>query len=67
MGFLSAVGNPFAKAAADTSGRMGIDWGIYGVPETFVIDGKGVIRAQHIGAIGPQDVADMLVALQAAR
>jgi cytochrome c biogenesis protein CcmG/thiol:disulfide interchange protein DsbE len=51
LGFLSDVGNPFAKVAADTSGRMGIDWGIYGVPETFVIDAKGKVIARLAGPI----------------
>ena len=51
LGFLSEFGNPFAKVAADTSGRMGIDWGIYGVPETFVIDGTGKVIARLAGPI----------------
>jgi cytochrome c biogenesis protein CcmG/thiol:disulfide interchange protein DsbE len=51
LGFLSEVGNPFAKVAADTSGRMGIDWGIYGVPETFVVGGDGKVIARLAGPI----------------
>ncbi len=51
LGFLAEMGNPFAKVGADNSGRMGIDWGIYGVPETFVIDGKGKVIARLAGPI----------------
>ena len=51
LGFLSEFGNPFAKVGADPSGRMGIDWGIYGVPETCVIDANGKVIARLAGPI----------------
>lgn len=51
LGFLDEMGNPYAKIAADESGRVGIDWGIYGVPETFVIDGAGKVVARLAGPI----------------
>jgi len=51
LDFLSEYGNPFAKIGADTSGRMGINWGIYGVPETFVIDARGKVIARLAGPI----------------
>jgi len=44
-------GDPYLASAFDADGRVGIDWGVYGVPETFVIDKKGVIRYKHIGPI----------------
>jgi len=56
LGFLGEAGNPYAKVGADGSGRMGIDWGIYGVPETFVIDGKGKVLARLPGPISPESM-----------
>lgn len=50
LGFLEEMGNPYARIGAD-SGRMAIDWGVYGVPETFVIDGKGVVVLRWAGPI----------------
>jgi cytochrome c biogenesis protein CcmG/thiol:disulfide interchange protein DsbE len=49
--WLTALGNPYRASAFDADGRVGIDWGVYGVPETFVIDRKGVIRYKHIGPV----------------
>ena len=49
--FLGELGNPFAKIGADVSGRAGIDWGVYGVPETYVIGPDGVIRYKHVGPL----------------
>lgn len=49
--FLADLGNPFAATGADESGRMGIDWGLYGVPETFVIDGEGKVILRFAGPI----------------
>lgn len=54
-GFLNDLGNPFNRIGADRDGRAGIDWGVYGVPETFVIDGQGRIRYKHVGPILPGD------------
>ena len=51
LGFLAELGNPYAAIGADASGRMGIDWGLYGVPETFVIDGKGNVVLRFPGPI----------------
>ncbi|MCX8507357.1 MAG: DsbE family thiol:disulfide interchange protein [Rhodobacteraceae bacterium] len=51
MGFLKELGNPFHAVGADLSGRMGIDWGIYGVPESFVIDGQGRVVLRFPGPI----------------
>jgi cytochrome c biogenesis protein CcmG, thiol:disulfide interchange protein DsbE len=54
--FLAELGNPFAKIGSDVSGRAGIDWGVYGVPETYVIGRDAVIRHKHVG---PLDAASV--------
>ncbi|MEP6608121.1 MAG: DsbE family thiol:disulfide interchange protein [Burkholderiaceae bacterium] len=51
LGWLTQLGNPYTLSAMDTDGRVGIDYGVYGVPETFVIDKQGVIRFKQIGPI----------------
>jgi len=51
---LRTEGNPYDVSVVDADGRVGIDWGVYGVPETFVIDKQGVIRHKHIGPISPE-------------
>ena len=65
--FLARHGDPFTRIGGDAESRVQIALGSSGVPESFVIDGKGVIRAQHIGPIMEQDVAAILAALEAAR
>jgi len=66
--FLAENGNPFQRIALDADGRASIEWGVYGVPETFVIDGHGIIRARIVGEI-TQDVLNtqLLPAIRAAR
>ena len=54
--FLSELGNPFTNIGADISGRAGIDWGVYGVPETYIIGPDGVIRYKHVGPLDLQVV-----------
>lgn len=49
--FLVRLGNPFDAIGADRSGRVGIDWGVYGVPETYVVDGKGQIVYKLVGPV----------------
>ncbi|MEE4012933.1 DsbE family thiol:disulfide interchange protein [Roseibium sp. FZY0029] len=49
--FLGSLGNPYQRVGADTAGRTAIEWGVYGVPETFVIDGDGMIRYKFIGPL----------------
>jgi cytochrome c biogenesis protein CcmG/thiol:disulfide interchange protein DsbE len=51
MAMLARQGNPYSLSAFDANGRVGIDYGVYGVPETYVIDKAGVIRFKHIGPI----------------
>ena len=50
-GWLTQLGNPYDASVMDRDGRVGIDWGVYGVPETFVIDKKGTIRYKQIGPV----------------
>ncbi len=49
LAFLAELGDPYTRIGADRSGRVAIDWGVYGLPETFVIDGKGRIAYKHVG------------------
>ena len=52
--WLARNGDPYRLSVYDASGRIGIDYGVYGVPETYVIDRKGVIRYKHIGPLTPE-------------
>jgi len=54
--YLRDFGNPFKANAFDEAGRVAIDWGVYGAPETFVIDQKGIIRYKHIGPLTLDDL-----------
>jgi cytochrome c biogenesis protein CcmG/thiol:disulfide interchange protein DsbE len=65
--FLGAYGDPFRSIGADPTSSVQIDLGSAGVPETFVIDGRGIIRLQHIGAITEADVPAIVTAWLAAR
>ena len=65
--FLARHGDPFVRIGSDDRSQVQIALGSSGVPESFVIDGRGVIRAQHIGPIMAQDVAGILQALEAAK
>ena len=49
--WLQQLGNPYTATLVDADGRVGIDFGVYGVPETFVIDGQGIVRYKHIGPL----------------
>lgn len=52
--FLGSLGNPYDRIGVDNSGRTAIDWGVYGVPETFIVDGTGTIRYKFIGPLDPK-------------
>lgn len=66
--WLAERGNPYSQVIADRDGRVGIDFGVYGVPETFVIDGAGIIRAKHTGPVSDKVFVEVIMpALQAAR
>lgn len=54
--FLNTLGEPFASVGMDRDGRTAIDFGVYGVPETFVIDGQGMIRYKHIGPLTEESI-----------
>jgi len=58
--FLSVYGNPYAATGVDQSGRASIEWGVYGVPETFVVDSAGQIRFKLIGPISPDNLQRVL-------
>ena len=65
--WLAQYGNPFALVVQDRDGQAALDWGIYGAPETFVIDAAGVVRFKHIGPLTPEIVEEkILPALQEA-
>ncbi len=63
--FLKSFGNPYTAIGVDADGRVGIDWGVYGVPETFVIDRQGRIRHKQIGPITPDSLRDTILPLVA--
>lgn len=66
--FLVELGNPYDAVGADRDRRVSIDWGVYGVPETFVVDADGVITFKHVGPLTPQAVDDhLLPAIEKAR
>ncbi len=61
--FLKQLGDPYRTVGLDESGRTGIDFGVYGVPETYVIDKEGRIRLRHVGPLTDADVAQQLLPL----
>lgn len=66
--FIGRYGNPYAKVGVDPMGRGAIEWGVYGMPETFVIDGKGRIAYKHVGPISEQSLAaEVIPAIEKAR
>ena len=61
--WLDQFGNPYTASIMDTDGRVGIDYGVYGVPETFLIDKEGVIRYKQIGPVTPSDLQEKIIPL----
>ena len=61
--WLANFGNPYQQSLFDSEGLVGIDFGVYGVPETFVIDKEGVIRLKHIGPVTPEVLQGMILPL----
>jgi cytochrome c biogenesis protein CcmG, thiol:disulfide interchange protein DsbE len=59
--FLAETGDPYTRIGADRDGRVGIEFGVYGVPETFVIDTEGRIAFKHVGPLMPWDVENKLL------
>jgi cytochrome c biogenesis protein CcmG/thiol:disulfide interchange protein DsbE len=56
--FLTELGNPYDRIGGDTDNRVSIDWGVYGVPETFVVNAAGVITYKHVGPMTPETLRD---------
>ncbi len=65
--FLQRNGDPYARIGRDDTGAVQVALGSSGVPETFLVDGKGIIRLQHIGEIRPEDVPALIAAVKDAR
>jgi cytochrome c biogenesis protein CcmG/thiol:disulfide interchange protein DsbE len=66
--FLGLHGNPFLAVGTDPKGRGAIEWGVYGMPETFVVNGRGEIAYKHVGPISPHSLEKQLLpAIEAAR
>jgi cytochrome c biogenesis protein CcmG/thiol:disulfide interchange protein DsbE len=63
MAWLKQFGDPYALSVVDQDGRVGIDFGVYGVPETFLIDKSGVIRYKQIGPVTPQALEQKILPL----
>ena len=61
--WLAQFGNPFALVVQDLDGRAALDWGIYGAPETFVVDADGIIRFKHVGPLTPEIVSERILPL----
>jgi cytochrome c biogenesis protein CcmG, thiol:disulfide interchange protein DsbE len=63
LAWLNDGGNPYIVSAYDREGNVGIDYGVYGVPETFVMDKLGIIRYKHIGPVTPEALRDKIIPL----
>jgi cytochrome c biogenesis protein CcmG, thiol:disulfide interchange protein DsbE len=61
--WLAKHGDPYSRIVVDPDGRVGIDFGVYGVPETFVIDREGIIRFKHVGPLTPEVIDHTVVPL----
>ena len=59
--WLGRYGNPYQLSASDVEGGAGIEWGVYGVPETFVMDKKGVVRLKHTGPVTDKDIIEEII------
>jgi cytochrome c biogenesis protein CcmG/thiol:disulfide interchange protein DsbE len=59
--FLAEAGDPFARIGADRKGRTAIDWGVYGVPETFIVKGDGTIAYRFVGPIGDESYREVIL------
>lgn len=61
--WLSRYGDPYQLSVSDVEGAAGIEWGVYGVPETFVMDKKGIVRLKHTGPVTNKDVEEKIIPL----
>ncbi|HVC54558.1 MAG TPA: DsbE family thiol:disulfide interchange protein [Stellaceae bacterium] len=64
LAWIGALGDPYTRIGAD-DGRVGIDWGVYGVPETFIVDRTGRIRYKHVGPLTTADIENTILPLVA--
>jgi cytochrome c biogenesis protein CcmG, thiol:disulfide interchange protein DsbE len=62
--WIAELGNPYTRIGAD-DGRVGIEWGVYGVPETFIVDSQGRIRYKHVGPLTEKDIGRTILPLVA--
>lgn len=62
--FLDELGNPYDAIGADTNGRVSIDWGVYGVPETFLVRGDGVVLTRRVGPLDRKALEDLIAAIE---
>ena len=65
LGFLAELGDPFTRIGADIAGRVAIDWGVYGVPETYVIDAEGRIVYRQVGPVDQKILDEKILAIVA--
>lgn len=65
--FLAELGNPYDAVGRDDNGRVSIDWGVYGVPESFVVNAQGVITYKHVGPISAESYSEVMAAVEKAR
>jgi cytochrome c biogenesis protein CcmG/thiol:disulfide interchange protein DsbE len=63
LGWLEELGDPYLASAVDLDGRVGMDYGVYGAPETYIIDKSGTIRLKHVGRITPDVWAQKVLPL----
>ncbi|MEX2647909.1 MAG: DsbE family thiol:disulfide interchange protein [Alphaproteobacteria bacterium] len=61
--WLDTLGDPYTRTGADLNGRVSIDWGVYGVPETFIVDAAGRIRFKHVGPVTPEAWTETMLPL----
>ena len=61
--WLGRYGNPYKVSISDVEGSAGIEWGVYGVPETFVMDKKGIVRLKHTGPVTNKDIYEEIIPL----
>ena len=61
--WLAQLGDPYTRIGADRDGRASIEWGVYGVPESFLVDGEGRIVYKHIGAVTPEALEEIILPL----
>ena len=59
--WLSRHGDPYQFSVSDIEGLIGIEWGVYGVPETFIIDKKGIVRLKHTGPVSRKDITEEII------